>query len=249
MPATRWSGQDRRQREVLTQTRVGQSGENPNHTRRLQFDSGRSIRRVASDDLWREAARKIDESPERYPEYAQLKEALALATKLVDSGDVDSGARVLGELATKQAAAQGVDLSLTFGYWVRHLNVLKRPKDAELVLRAALATTVARQGRHHRGSLALEASLRSNLLGRKRWAEAATLQEQIVADTEVAYGEPATSRELRHLEEMSSRVHGLDASTTAKRRALAVSVLRRSLATCLRTWPSEHPEVGRAHLH
>src|SRR2546423_694330 len=48
---------------------------------------------------------------------------------------------------------------------------------------------------------------------------------------------------------LPSRPSSSTAAMSTPRRAFAVSVLRRSLATCLRTWPSGHPEVGRAHLH
>ena len=88
----------------------------------------------------------------------------------------------------------------------------------------------------------------NHLLHDKRWGEAASQQELVVELTEVVYGEPAVSSQLRWLEQISSHVPDLDPSLAQQRRLFTVSVLRRSLAAYQRTFPEGHLLVGDAHV-
>jgi tetratricopeptide (TPR) repeat protein len=205
-----------------------------------------SERRLAeSIDHWHREAPKRDE------ESRLFKETLDQAAVLVDAGDAEEAAAVLTRLASERAATNGRDIFTEFFSIVRFLNWTERRQVAEIALRAALALARDDHGPRESGtapSLFFAERLRSHLLGEKRWAEAAALQEQIVALAEVILGEPATSRELRRLEELSSHVPDLDPDIAAGRRTLAVSALRRSLATYSRSFSATHALVGDAHL-
>ena len=202
-----------------------------------------------------EYARRLADSIERFHRDAPrrdeddrlFKSTLDQAALLVDEGQTEKAAESVTRLARERAETNNTDVCEEFFFVVRHFNLGDQRPAAEVALRAAY--DVARE-RHASLGPALDFAerLTNHLLRNKRWGEAASQQELVVELTEVVYGEPAVSRQLRWLEQISSHVPDLDPSLAQQRRLFMVSVLRRSLAAYQRTFPEDHLLVGDAHV-
>ena len=205
----------------------------------------------AEPDFARRLAESIERSrrdaPRRDHEYRLFKETLDQAAVLVDEGRTESAAELMTRLARERAATNNTNVCDEFFFVVRHFSLGDQRPAAEVALRAAY--DVARERHASLGpALSFAKRLTDHLLGDKRWGEAASQQELVVELTEVVYGEPAVSCQLRWLEQISSHVPDLDPSLAQQRRLFTVSVLRRSLAAYQRTFPEDHLLVGDAHV-
>jgi len=211
----------------------------------------------AEPDYARRLADSIErfhrDAPRRDNDYRLFKETLDQAAVLVDEGRTEKGAELMTRLARERAETNNTDVCEEFFFVVRHFNLGDQRPVAEVALRAAYdgareshASLEPLHAAAH--ALGFAELLINHLLRDKRWGEAASQQELVVELTEVVYGEPAVSCQLRWLEQISSHVPDLDPSLAQQRRLFTVSVLRRSLAAYQRTFPEDHLLVGDAHI-